>query len=202
MLPTKRISHSFAKRRSPGTRTSWMPGAWTRARCGIPGLGTGLRARRAGGCLLADPRRLQLRHAGGAARCWAACMICRRSSWNCEQDMCIGEIATDHNNSKQLIDTYGTFALLYNWFPAEAQEIRQYHRAAALRVFCHPPRLPARGAPATLVSLRANRGDVVAGRVRRQAHQPIFRRQHFRSAGRARIAQLPPCNRSNARNAC
>ena len=41
------------------------------------------------------------------------------------QDLCIGEIATDHNNSKQLIDTYGTFALLYNWFPAEAQEIRQ-----------------------------------------------------------------------------
>jgi hypothetical protein len=43
-----------------------------------------------------------------------------------DQDVCIGEIATDHNNSKQLIDTYGTFALLYNWFPAEAQEIRQF----------------------------------------------------------------------------
>jgi hypothetical protein len=43
-----------------------------------------------------------------------------------KQDLCIGEIETDHNNSKQLIDTYGTFALLYNWFPAEAQEIRQY----------------------------------------------------------------------------
>ncbi len=43
-----------------------------------------------------------------------------------EQDLCIGEIATDHNNPKQLIDTYGTFALLYNWFPAEAQEIRQF----------------------------------------------------------------------------
>src|SRR5882762_4932376 len=42
------------------------------------------------------------------------------------QDLCIGEITTDHNNSKQLIDTYGTFALLYNWFPAEAEEIRQY----------------------------------------------------------------------------
>src|SRR2546427_887387 len=42
------------------------------------------------------------------------------------QDLCIGEIATDHNNSKQLIDTYGTFALLYPWFPTEAQEIRQY----------------------------------------------------------------------------
>jgi hypothetical protein len=43
-----------------------------------------------------------------------------------KQDVCIGEIATDHGNSKQLIDTYGTFALLYNWFPHEAQEIRQY----------------------------------------------------------------------------
>ena len=43
-----------------------------------------------------------------------------------DQDICIGEIATDHNHSKQLIDTYGTFALLYNWFPAEAQEIRQF----------------------------------------------------------------------------
>ena len=42
-----------------------------------------------------------------------------------EQDICIGEIATDHNNSKQIIDTYGTFALLYNWFPAEAQKIRE-----------------------------------------------------------------------------
>ncbi len=43
-----------------------------------------------------------------------------------QQDLCIGEIATDHNNSKQIIDTYGTFALLYNWFPVEAQAIREY----------------------------------------------------------------------------
>ncbi len=43
-----------------------------------------------------------------------------------DQDLCIGEITTDHNNPKQLIDTYGTFALLYNWFPAEAAEIRQF----------------------------------------------------------------------------
>jgi hypothetical protein len=43
-----------------------------------------------------------------------------------QQDLCVGEIATEHHNSKQLIDTYGTFALLYNWFPNEAQEIRQY----------------------------------------------------------------------------
>lgn len=42
------------------------------------------------------------------------------------QDICVGEIATDHSHSKRLIDTYGTFALLYNWFPAEAREIRQY----------------------------------------------------------------------------
>ena len=43
-----------------------------------------------------------------------------------DQDICIGEIATDHSNPKQIIDTYGTFALLYNWFPAETQEIRQF----------------------------------------------------------------------------
>ncbi|MGA2749971.1 MAG: hypothetical protein ABSG59_14440 [Verrucomicrobiota bacterium] len=43
-----------------------------------------------------------------------------------DQDICIGEIATDHANSKQLIDTYGTFALLYTWFPAETREIRQF----------------------------------------------------------------------------
>ncbi len=42
------------------------------------------------------------------------------------QDLCIGEIAADQNNSKQLIDTYGTFGLLYNWFPTEAREIREF----------------------------------------------------------------------------
>jgi hypothetical protein len=43
-----------------------------------------------------------------------------------DQDLCVGEIETGYNNPKHLIDTYGTFALLYNWFPTEAQEIRQY----------------------------------------------------------------------------
>ena len=43
-----------------------------------------------------------------------------------EQDVCIGEIATDHNHPKQLIDTYATFALMYNWFPTESREIREY----------------------------------------------------------------------------
>lgn len=43
-----------------------------------------------------------------------------------KQDLCIGEIETDHCNPKHLIDTYGTFALLYNWFPAAGQEIRQF----------------------------------------------------------------------------
>jgi len=41
------------------------------------------------------------------------------------QDFCVGEVAADHNNPKQLIDTYGTFAMLYNWFPTEAREIRE-----------------------------------------------------------------------------
>jgi hypothetical protein len=43
-----------------------------------------------------------------------------------QQDICIGEIATDHAHPKELIDSYGTFALLYNWFPNEAQEVRSY----------------------------------------------------------------------------
>ena len=43
-----------------------------------------------------------------------------------QQDLCVGEVATESGNSKQLIDTYGTFALLYNWFPSEAREIREY----------------------------------------------------------------------------
>jgi hypothetical protein len=42
------------------------------------------------------------------------------------QDICVGEILTEPGHSKQLIDTHGTFALLYNWFPEEAREIRQY----------------------------------------------------------------------------
>jgi hypothetical protein len=56
-----------------------------------------------------------------------------------DQDICIGEIATDHDHSKQLIDTYGTFALLYNWFPSEAQEIRQFTERPRSEFFavCH-----------------------------------------------------------------
>jgi hypothetical protein len=41
------------------------------------------------------------------------------------QDFCIGEITTDHNHSKHLIDDYGTFALLYVWFPELARRIRE-----------------------------------------------------------------------------
>ncbi len=42
------------------------------------------------------------------------------------QDLCIGEITMRAESSKQVIDTYGTFALLYNWFPIEARKIRQF----------------------------------------------------------------------------
>jgi hypothetical protein len=42
-----------------------------------------------------------------------------------DQDMAIGEISVDINSAKQLIDTYGTYGLLYNWFPHEAQAIRR-----------------------------------------------------------------------------
>jgi hypothetical protein len=40
-------------------------------------------------------------------------------------NICIGEIEVPLNSAKQLIDTYGTYGLLYNWFPAEAQGIRK-----------------------------------------------------------------------------
>lgn len=40
-------------------------------------------------------------------------------------DLVLGEIKVPLNSSKQLIDTYGTYGLLYNWFPAEAQGIRK-----------------------------------------------------------------------------
>ncbi|HOX04084.1 MAG TPA: hypothetical protein P5555_06220 [Candidatus Paceibacterota bacterium] len=57
-----------------------------------------------------------------------------------DQDVCIGEIAADHNNPKQLIDTYGTFALLYQWFPDEAREIRQFTQRPRSEFFAirHP----------------------------------------------------------------
>ena len=38
--------------------------------------------------------------------------------------LALGEIKVPLNSAKQLIDTYGTYGLLYNWFPNEAQGIR------------------------------------------------------------------------------
>ena len=81
----------FRSRPSPSIRTCWMPGAWTPARCGTPGWG-GLRARRPGRCLLADPRRLQLRHAGRAGGPGPAARSAGDHA-ELEQDLCIGEIA-------------------------------------------------------------------------------------------------------------
>lgn len=42
-----------------------------------------------------------------------------------DQDFCVGEITRDGCDSKCLMDTYGTHALLLNWFPEEAQELRR-----------------------------------------------------------------------------
>jgi len=44
---------------------------------------------------------------------------------NGDAELCIGEIQVPLNSPKQLIDTYGTYGLLYNWFPAEAQGLRR-----------------------------------------------------------------------------
>ena len=40
-------------------------------------------------------------------------------------DLVLGEIETEPSSAKQLIDTYGTYGLLYNWFPSEGQAIRR-----------------------------------------------------------------------------
>lgn len=40
-------------------------------------------------------------------------------------ELALGEIKAAPNSSKQLIDTYGTYGLLYNWFPAQAQALRE-----------------------------------------------------------------------------
>jgi hypothetical protein len=40
-------------------------------------------------------------------------------------DLCIGQLQLHPNSSKQLIDTYGTYGLLFNWFPDEATEMRR-----------------------------------------------------------------------------
>jgi hypothetical protein len=47
------------------------------------------------------------------------------SVYSGEAELCIGEISVPINSAKQLIDTYGTYGLLYNWFPAEAQGLRK-----------------------------------------------------------------------------
>jgi len=43
-------------------------------------------------------------------------------------DLCIGEITLQGESAKQMIDTYGTLAMLYNWFPVEARKIQQLTR--------------------------------------------------------------------------
>ena len=47
-----------------------------------------------------------------------------RKVYNTPTQVCLGEITVAPNSSKQLIDTYGTYGLLYNWFPDKATVIR------------------------------------------------------------------------------
>jgi len=106
-----------------------------------------------------------------------------------QQDLCIGEIATDHNNSKQLIDTYGTFALLYNWFPAEARKSASTLNGRA--------RNSLRSRHSFLREVLRQRWYayeqtvvMLLQAVFSNKHiSRFFRRQYFRPAGRARI----PC---------
>lgn len=40
-------------------------------------------------------------------------------------EFCLGQIEMHPNSSKHLIDTYGTYGLLFNWFPAKAADMRR-----------------------------------------------------------------------------
>jgi len=57
-------------------------------------------------------------------------------SQNPPHDLCIGEITVSPNSPKQLIDTYGTYGLLYNWFPDEAKKIREKTNKPRTEFFC------------------------------------------------------------------
>lgn len=50
-------------------------------------------------------------------------------------DLAVGEIMIDQNNAKQLIDTYATYGLLYNWFPDEAVKIANITRKPRTEFF-------------------------------------------------------------------
>jgi len=40
------------------------------------------------------------------------------------KELCIGQLQVPENTAKHLIDTYGTYGLLHNWFPEEAAYMR------------------------------------------------------------------------------
>jgi hypothetical protein len=102
-----------------------------------------------------------------------------------DQDVCVGEIATGHNNSKHLIDTYGTFALLYTWFPAEAQEIRQFTERPRSEFFAVRHGFLREALMQRWYPYEQTVVMLLAGGLRQEAHQPLFGRQHFRPAGRS-----------------
>ena len=105
-----------------------------------------------------------------------------------DQDLCIGEIATDHSHSKQLIDTYGTFALLYNWFPTEAEEIRQFTERPRSEFFAVRHSFLREALTRRWYPYEQTVVMLLQAVFEQKAHQPLFRRQHFRPAGGARIA--------------
>lgn len=68
--------------------------------------------------------------------------MCKLPKAICEGNshLAIGEIQVNPDNAKQLIDTYGTYGLLYNWFPREAVEIAKITRKPRTEFFAiaHP----------------------------------------------------------------
>jgi hypothetical protein len=63
--------------------------------------------------------------------------LCELPKAICEDNfhLAIGEIQIDPDNAKQLIDTYGTYGLLYNWFPSEAVKIAEITRKPRTEFF-------------------------------------------------------------------
>jgi len=109
-----------------------------------------------------------------------------------DQDFCVGEIAAGHNNSKSLIDTYGTFALLYTWFPAEAQEIRQFTERPRSEFFAMRHGFLREALMQRWYPYEQTVVMLLQAVFSKKAHQPLFGRQYFRFAGRTRVAGARP----------
>ena len=103
-----------------------MHGAWIPARCGTPGWARLSNAALPGDVYWLIPGDFNYGTASGKEVLGRMHELPEFVLANCSRISASAKSPTDHNNSKQLIDAYGTFALLYNWFASESQAIRKY----------------------------------------------------------------------------